>query len=168
MGSIRSSPRCRRRRVRPADTCALSRERGLARRALVRAGEKSPEQRECAFHVVKQPPKAAHDEVPRTGERSAANWLPLRAARWVLPASLRAAARAPRLALGRPLPIHEPSADRLTVRQQLARLCTIKTEKQISYGVPHSQREQAPPPMLLTVVKHMATLAQRLYFAAGY
>jgi hypothetical protein len=61
---------------------------------------------------------------------------------------------------GRPLPIREPSADRLTVRQHSARLCAIKTEKQISYGVPHSQREQAPPPVLLTVVKHMATLAQ--------
>ena len=31
-----------------------------------------------------------------------------------------------------------------------------------SHGVPHSQREQAPPPVLLTVVKHMATLAQGL------
>jgi hypothetical protein len=31
-----------------------------------------------------------------------------------------------------------------------------------SYGVPHSQREQAPPPVLLTVVKHMATLAKGL------
>src|SRR5215468_6454461 len=41
-------------------------------------------------------------------------------------------------------------------------LCAIKTEKQISHGVPHSQREQAPPPVLLTVVKHMATLAQGL------
>jgi hypothetical protein len=29
-----------------------------------------------------------------------------------------------------------------------------------AYGVPHSQREQATPPMLNTVVKHMATLAQ--------
>jgi hypothetical protein len=38
----------------------------------------------------------------------------------------------------------------------------IKTQKQISYGVPHSQREQATPPMLITVVKHMATLAQGL------
>jgi hypothetical protein len=43
-----------------------------------------------------------------------------------------------------------------------ARLCAIKTQKQISYGVPHTQREQAPPPVLLTVVKHMATLAQGL------
>ena len=43
-----------------------------------------------------------------------------------------------------------------------ARLCAIKTQKQISYGVPHSQREQAPSPVLLTVVKHMATLAEGL------
>jgi len=43
-----------------------------------------------------------------------------------------------------------------------ARLCAIKTQKQISYGVPHSQREQAPPPVLLTVVKHVATLTQGL------
>jgi len=42
------------------------------------------------------------------------------------------------------------------------RLCAIKTQKQISYGVPHSQRKQAPPPVLLAVVKHMATLAQGL------
>jgi hypothetical protein len=38
----------------------------------------------------------------------------------------------------------------------------IKTQKQVSDGVPHSQREQAPPTMLLTVVKHMATLVQGL------
>jgi hypothetical protein len=63
---------------------------------------------------------------------------------------------------GQALPIREPSADRVTVRQRLARLCTIKTEKQISYGVPHLQREQAPPPVLLPVVNHMATLAQGL------
>src|SRR5215470_17188443 len=42
------------------------------------------------------------------------------------------------------------------------RLCAIKTQKQISHGVPHSQREQAPPPVLFTVVKHMATLAKGL------
>src|SRR5215469_14961470 len=41
----------------------------------------------------------------------------------------------------------------------LARLGAIKTEKQISYGVPHSQREQAPPPVFIMVVKHMAPLA---------
>jgi hypothetical protein len=41
-------------------------------------------------------------------------------------------------------------------------LCPIKTQKQVSYGVPHSQREQAPSAVLLTVVKHMATLAQGL------
>src|SRR6478609_10307267 len=50
----------------------------------------------------------------------------------------------------------------ITVRQQSARLCAIKTQKQISHGVPHSQREQAPPPVLFTVVKHMATLAKGL------
>jgi hypothetical protein len=43
-----------------------------------------------------------------------------------------------------------------------ARLCAIKTQKQISYGVSHAQREQAPLPVLLAVVKHMATLAQGL------
>jgi hypothetical protein len=41
-------------------------------------------------------------------------------------------------------------------------LPAIKTQKQVPYGVPHSQREQAPPPVLLAVVKHMATLAQGL------
>ena len=41
-------------------------------------------------------------------------------------------------------------------------LCAIKTQKQISHGVPHSQREQAPPPVLFAVVKHMATLAKGL------
>ena len=56
-----------------------------------------------------------------------------------------------------------PSAPQpITVRQQSARLCAIKTQKQISHGVPHSQREQAPPPVLFTVVKHMATLAKGL------
>jgi len=44
----------------------------------------------------------------------------------------------------------------------VGRLCAIKTQKQISHGVPHSQREQAPPTVLLTVVEHMATLAQGL------
>jgi len=38
----------------------------------------------------------------------------------------------------------------------------IKTQKQISYGLPHSQREQPSPTMLLTVVKHMAALAKGL------
>ena len=37
-----------------------------------------------------------------------------------------------------------------------------KAQKQVSYGVPHSQREQAPPPVLFTVVKHMASLAEGL------
>ena len=41
-------------------------------------------------------------------------------------------------------------------------LCLIKTQKQISYGVAHSQREQAPPLVLLTVAKHMAALAKGL------
>jgi hypothetical protein len=63
---------------------------------------------------------------------------------------------------GRLLPIRGPSADRLLFAQQSARLCAIKTQKQISYGVPHSQREQAPPLVLLTIVKHMATLAKGL------
>jgi hypothetical protein len=43
-----------------------------------------------------------------------------------------------------------------------ARLRAIKTQKQVSDSVPHSQREQASPPVLLTVVKHMATLAKGL------
>jgi hypothetical protein len=37
-----------------------------------------------------------------------------------------------------------------------------ETQKQISHGVPHSQREQSPPPVLLTVIKHLATPAQGL------
>ena len=41
-------------------------------------------------------------------------------------------------------------------------LCSIKTKKQVSYGLPHSQREQASPLVLLTVVKHVATLAKGL------
>jgi hypothetical protein len=49
-----------------------------------------------------------------------------------------------------------------TLNTSPARLCAIKTQKQISYGVSHSQREQAPPPVLRTVVKHMATLAKGL------
>jgi hypothetical protein len=36
----------------------------------------------------------------------------------------------------------------------------IKTQKQISYGFPHSQHEQPTPPVCVTVVKHMAALAQ--------
>jgi hypothetical protein len=48
----------------------------------------------------------------------------------------------------------------VTVRQQSARLRAIKTQKQVPYGVPHSQRKKAPPPVLLTVVEHMTTLAQ--------
>ena len=43
-----------------------------------------------------------------------------------------------------------------------ARLRAIKTQKQVSDSVPHSQREPAPPPVLLTVVKHMASLAEGL------
>ena len=43
-----------------------------------------------------------------------------------------------------------------------ARLRAIKTQKQASDGVPHSQREPAPPPVLLAVVKHMAALAKGL------
>ena len=43
-----------------------------------------------------------------------------------------------------------------------ARLCAIKTQKQISYGVPHSQRGQVPPPVLHAVVKQIATLTQGL------
>ena len=38
----------------------------------------------------------------------------------------------------------------------------IRAQKQVSYGVSHSQREQAPPPVLVKVVKHMATLAKSL------
>ena len=38
----------------------------------------------------------------------------------------------------------------------------IRAQKQVSYGVSHSQCEQAPPPVLVKVVKHMATLAKGL------
>ena len=62
----------------------------------------------------------------------------------------------------KPRRLRPPSVADRYVAQQSARLCAIKTQKQISYGVPHSQREQAPPPVLLTVVKHMATLAKGL------
>ncbi|HEY3621673.1 MAG TPA: hypothetical protein VGL12_04610, partial [Roseiarcus sp.] len=41
-------------------------------------------------------------------------------------------------------------------------LRAVKTQKQVPYGVAHSQREQAPPPVLLMVVKHVAALAQGL------
>ena len=45
------------------------------------------------------------------------------------------------------------------------RLRPIKTQKQVPYGVPHSQREPAPPPVLITIVKHVASLAERLQIA---
>ena len=41
-------------------------------------------------------------------------------------------------------------------------LRAIEAQKQISYGVAHPQRERAPPPVLLAVVKHVATLAEGL------
>jgi hypothetical protein len=41
----------------------------------------------------------------------------------------------------------------------------IKTQEQVSYRVPHSQREQAPSPVLFPIVKHMATLAKGLQIA---
>ena len=41
----------------------------------------------------------------------------------------------------------------------------IKTQKQVSYRVPHSQREQAPSPVLFPIVKHMAALAKGLQIA---
>jgi hypothetical protein len=41
-------------------------------------------------------------------------------------------------------------------------LRAIKTQKQVSDGVAHSQREQAPPPVLFTIVKHVATLTKGL------
>ena len=43
-----------------------------------------------------------------------------------------------------------------------AAMCAIWTQKQVSYGLPHSQRDQAPQTVLFTVVKHMATLAKGL------
>ena len=46
--------------------------------------------------------------------------------------------------------------------QASAGLHPIKTPKQVPDRVPHSQRERAAPPVLLTVVKHMATLTQGL------
>ena len=42
------------------------------------------------------------------------------------------------------------------------RLARIKAQKQISYGVPHAQRERAPAPVLLTIVEHVATLTEGL------
>ncbi len=48
------------------------------------------------------------------------------------------------------------------VINELVGLRAIKTQKQVSYGVPPSQREQSSPSVLLTVVKHMATLAEGL------
>ena len=48
-----------------------------------------------------------------------------------------------------------------TVRR-VQRLRAIETQKQVSYGLPHSQREQAPPPVLFTIVKHVATLTKGL------
>jgi len=42
------------------------------------------------------------------------------------------------------------------------RLRAIKTQKQVSDCLPHSQRDPAPPAVLLTVLKHMATLAKGL------
>ena len=47
-------------------------------------------------------------------------------------------------------------------RSRLLGLRAIKTQKQVSYGLPHPHREQAPPAVLFTVVKHMATLAKSL------
>jgi hypothetical protein len=51
-----------------------------------------------------------------------------------------------------------------TLRTKIGRnhLRAIKTQKQVSYGFSHSQREQTPPPVFVTVVKHMASLAKRL------
>jgi len=50
-------------------------------------------------------------------------------------------------------------------RSRLLGLRAIETEKQVSDRVPHAQRQQAPPLMLLMIVKHMATLAERLQIA---
>ena len=44
----------------------------------------------------------------------------------------------------------------------LLRIRAIETQKQVSYRLPHSQREQASPPVLFAVVKHMAALAKGL------
>ena len=44
----------------------------------------------------------------------------------------------------------------------LLRLRPIETQKQVSYRLPHSQREQAPPTVLVKVVKHVAPLAKGL------
>ena len=41
----------------------------------------------------------------------------------------------------------------------------IKTQKQVSYRVPHSQCEQAPSPVLFPIMKHMVTLAKGLQIA---
>jgi hypothetical protein len=42
------------------------------------------------------------------------------------------------------------------------RLGMIKAQKQVSYGLAHSQRDPAPPAVLFTVLKHMTTLAEGL------
>ncbi len=44
-------------------------------------------------------------------------------------------------------------------------LSAIKTQKQVSYGVAHSQRREAPSSVLFPVVKHMATLTKSLQIA---
>jgi hypothetical protein len=41
-------------------------------------------------------------------------------------------------------------------------LAVVKTQKQVSYGLAHAQRDPAPAAVLFTVVKHMATLAKGL------
>jgi hypothetical protein len=38
----------------------------------------------------------------------------------------------------------------------------VKTQKQVSYCLPHSQRDPAPRAVLFTILKHMAALAKGL------
>jgi hypothetical protein len=70
-------------------------------------------------------------------------------------------ARALRLSngLGKCSSTSTPDFRRVTSREALR---AIETLKQVSYGLPPSQREQAPPTVLVKVVKHMATLAKGL------
>ena len=78
-------------------------------------------------------------------------------------ANFRASAKVSGFSLG----AHRPASARASEGSACAsrrsyHLRAIKTQKQVSYGISHSQREQAPSPVFVTVVKHMASLAKRL------
>jgi hypothetical protein len=48
------------------------------------------------------------------------------------------------------------------VLYRLQQLGAVKAKKQVSDCLPHSQRDPAPPAVLVTVMFHMATLAKGL------